>query len=372
MRVASRPIALCACLRWLPWRCCSRWAHVSAEPRGDLRRCSTTSFARRRLSLRNQMGPATTIELPPEQSDGDLVIQVSDLFGSTVYASRPGPADRSSRKCSGTRRSGLRRAAMARLWAADTRQRHPGRAAGSRERGARRVRARVAHRVPLLLLIPLMGVAIFWVVGGALAPLRRAAAKCSGETRTASRRSKPSQLPHEDRAVGAGAQSPAGSPRRRVRYATRVRRRCRARVAFAAHRGAPASAAAGSCARRTGAHARRAPVSAQRWIARFTSSSSCSRLRASEPREATQRCGFRSARNAVPRTQWQTFMHSLQPATSISSLDKEADVRVQGQPGGAAQFSCATSSTTPFVTRRREGRCACAVGEIAGAPDAAR
>jgi two-component system OmpR family sensor kinase len=40
------------------------------------------------LSLRNQMGPG--VELSREQAEGDLVIQVSDGFGSTVYASRPG------------------------------------------------------------------------------------------------------------------------------------------------------------------------------------------------------------------------------------------------------------------------------------------
>src|SRR6204780_5426353 len=42
------------------------------------------------LSLRSQISLAPRIEVPPDQSDTDFVVQIWDVFGARTYLSRPG------------------------------------------------------------------------------------------------------------------------------------------------------------------------------------------------------------------------------------------------------------------------------------------
>jgi hypothetical protein len=42
------------------------------------------------LSLRSQISLAPRIEVPPDQSDSDFVVQIWDVFGARTYLSRPG------------------------------------------------------------------------------------------------------------------------------------------------------------------------------------------------------------------------------------------------------------------------------------------
>jgi signal transduction histidine kinase len=125
------------------------------------------------LSLRSQIPMAPRLELPPDQADSDFVIQIWDLYGTRVYFSRPG----------------LPLINATALGYADVRV-----AGGSwRTYGLQtldgviqiaqplRVRAAFARGaalrvvIPLLLLLPLLGAAIFGVVGNGLRPLRRVA-----------------------------------------------------------------------------------------------------------------------------------------------------------------------------------------------------
>src|SRR5258708_36543835 len=42
------------------------------------------------VSLRSQISLAPRIEVPPDQSDTDFVVQIWDVFGARTYLSRPG------------------------------------------------------------------------------------------------------------------------------------------------------------------------------------------------------------------------------------------------------------------------------------------
>lgn len=125
------------------------------------------------LSLRNQVSLAPRIELPPDQNDTDFVIQIWDVFGTRVYLSRPGlPV--------------INRPLIG--YADLTLQGEPWRVYGLstldgviqvaqpvrvRESFARSSALRVV--IPLLLLVPILGTAIVWVVQSGLLPLRRVA-----------------------------------------------------------------------------------------------------------------------------------------------------------------------------------------------------
>ncbi len=125
------------------------------------------------LSLRTQIPMAPRLELPPDQADADFVIQIWDLYGTRVYLSRPG----------------LPLINATTLGYADVLVAgHPWRTYGLqtldgviqiaqplrvREAFARGAALRVV--IPLLLLLPLLGAAIVWVVGNGLRPLRRIA-----------------------------------------------------------------------------------------------------------------------------------------------------------------------------------------------------
>ncbi len=125
------------------------------------------------LSLRSQIPMAPRLELPPDQADSDFVIQIWDLYGTRVYFSRPGlplinatalgyadvlVAGEPWRTYGLQTLNGVIQIAQ------------PLRVRGAFARGAA---LRVA--IPLLLLVPLLGAAIVWVVGNGLRPLRKIA-----------------------------------------------------------------------------------------------------------------------------------------------------------------------------------------------------
>jgi signal transduction histidine kinase len=123
------------------------------------------------ISLRSQVSVAPRVELPPQQNDADFVIQIWDLFGTRVYLSRAGlpVLDRPSIGYSDLTLQGERwRVYGLRTFDGIIQVAQPVRV---RESFARASAIRVA--VPLLLLVPILGAAIVWVVGSGLHPLRR-------------------------------------------------------------------------------------------------------------------------------------------------------------------------------------------------------
>ncbi len=127
------------------------------------------------LSLRSQISLAPRIEVPPDQGDTDFVIQIWDIFGARTYLSRPGLpminqvalgyADLSLRG-QAWRAYGLQTANGVIQIAQPVRV---------RENLARAAAARVV--VPLLLLLPVMILAVAWIVSRGLSPLRYVAAE---------------------------------------------------------------------------------------------------------------------------------------------------------------------------------------------------
>ena len=128
------------------------------------------------LSLRNQVGVARQIEVPNEQGDADYIVQIWDAFGRTVvYFSRPGlPVI--TRPNAG--------------YATFDFEGEPWRVYGLevingviqvaqplriQQAIARASAIRVA--IPVLLLVPILGTAIVFVVQGGLRPLQRVAAE---------------------------------------------------------------------------------------------------------------------------------------------------------------------------------------------------
>lgn len=125
------------------------------------------------LSLRSQVSMAPRLELPPAEADADFVVQIWDLYGARVYGSRPGLpfinqttlgyADvlvRSER----WRTYGLQTLDGVIQIAQPVRV---------RENLARGAALRVI--LPLLLLLPVLGVAVVGVVSNGLLPLKRVA-----------------------------------------------------------------------------------------------------------------------------------------------------------------------------------------------------
>jgi two-component system OmpR family sensor kinase/two-component system sensor histidine kinase QseC len=125
------------------------------------------------LSLRTQVSLAPRIELPPDQGDTDFVIQIWDLFGARVYLSRPGLPiiDRITLGYSDLPLQGS-------LWRAYGLQAVDGVIQVAQPVRVREVLARRAALhvlIPLLLFLPLLGLAIATVVRSSLLPLRRVA-----------------------------------------------------------------------------------------------------------------------------------------------------------------------------------------------------
>lgn len=122
------------------------------------------------LSLRGQISLAPRIEVPPDQGDADFVIQIWDVFGTRTYVSRAGLpminqtvlgfADLSLRGET-WRTYGLETAAGVIQIAQPIRV---------REGLARSAAVRVV--IPLVLLLPIMVVAVAWIVRRGLLPLR--------------------------------------------------------------------------------------------------------------------------------------------------------------------------------------------------------
>jgi signal transduction histidine kinase len=126
------------------------------------------------LSLRSQVSLAPRLELPPQQGDADFVVQIWDPFGARVYLSRPG-LPLLNRVVLGFEDLNL----GGEVWRVYGLQTADGviqiaQPVRVRKQLAQRAALRVA--VPLLLLLPLLGAAVVWVVGGSLQPLRRIAA----------------------------------------------------------------------------------------------------------------------------------------------------------------------------------------------------
>jgi two-component system OmpR family sensor kinase/two-component system sensor histidine kinase QseC len=127
------------------------------------------------LSLRSQVALGPRIELPPEQGDADFVIQIWDLFGARVYLSRPG-LPMINRAVLGYDDQTL----QGQTWRVYGLQTGDGviqiaQPVRVRARLARAAALRVV--IPLLLLLPVLGAAIAWVVRDSLMPLRRMAAE---------------------------------------------------------------------------------------------------------------------------------------------------------------------------------------------------
>lgn len=122
------------------------------------------------LSLRTQISLAPRIEVPPDQSDTDFVVQIWDVFGARTYLSRPG-LPMINQTILGYADLSLRGEA----WRAYGLQTADGviqiaQPARVREGLARAAAARVV--IPLILLLPIMIGAVAWIVSRGLLPLR--------------------------------------------------------------------------------------------------------------------------------------------------------------------------------------------------------
>jgi len=122
------------------------------------------------LSLRSQVSVAPRIEVPPDQGDTDFVVQIWDIFGARTYLSRPGlplinqtVLGYANLSLNGEpwRAYGLQTANGVIQIAQPTRV---------REGLARAAAERVV--IPLLLLLPIMVLAVAWIVSRGLLPLR--------------------------------------------------------------------------------------------------------------------------------------------------------------------------------------------------------
>jgi signal transduction histidine kinase len=127
------------------------------------------------LSLRGQISMAPRIEVPPDQSDSDFVVQIWDIFGTRVYLSRPG-LPMINQVVLGYTNLSLRGEA----WRAYGLQAADGviqiaQPIRVRERLAQAAALRVA--IPLILLLPIMVAFVAWIVGRGLKPLRHVTAE---------------------------------------------------------------------------------------------------------------------------------------------------------------------------------------------------
>jgi two-component system OmpR family sensor kinase/two-component system sensor histidine kinase QseC len=125
------------------------------------------------LSLRSQIPMAPRLELPPDQADSDFVIQIWDLYGTRVYFSRPGLP-----LINATALGYADVLVAGKPWRTYGLQTLDGviqiaQPLRVREAFARGAALRVV--IPFLLLLPVLGAAIVWVVGNGLRPLRRLA-----------------------------------------------------------------------------------------------------------------------------------------------------------------------------------------------------
>jgi signal transduction histidine kinase len=122
------------------------------------------------LSLRSQISLAPRIEVPPDQGDTDFVIQIWDLFGARTYLSRPG-LPMINQTVLGYADLSLR----GERWRAYGLQTTDGVIQIAQPVRVREALARAAAErvvVPLILLLPIMILAVAWIVSRGLLPLR--------------------------------------------------------------------------------------------------------------------------------------------------------------------------------------------------------
>jgi signal transduction histidine kinase len=122
------------------------------------------------LSLRSQISLAPRIEVPPDQGDTDFVIQIWDVFGARTYLSRPG-LPMINQTVLGYADLSLRGQA----WRAYGLQTPNGVIQIAQPVRVREVLARAAAArvvIPLVLLLPVMILAVAWIVSRGLLPLR--------------------------------------------------------------------------------------------------------------------------------------------------------------------------------------------------------
>lgn len=122
------------------------------------------------LSLRGQISLAPRIEVPPDQSDSDFVVQIWDIFGARTYLSRPGLPIINQTVLGYANLS-----VQGESWRAYGLQTADGviqiaQPVRVREGLARAAAERVV--IPLLLLLPIMIAAVAWIVRRGLLPLR--------------------------------------------------------------------------------------------------------------------------------------------------------------------------------------------------------
>jgi signal transduction histidine kinase len=127
------------------------------------------------LSLRSQISLAPRIEVPPDQGDTDFVVQIWDIFGARTYLSRPG-LPMINQTVLGYANLSLGGEA----WRAYGLQTGAGviqiaQPVSVREGLARAAAERVV--IPLILLLPIMIVAVAWIVRRGLMPLQYVAAE---------------------------------------------------------------------------------------------------------------------------------------------------------------------------------------------------
>lgn len=127
------------------------------------------------LSLRSQVSLAPRIDVPPDQGDADFVIQIWDIFGKRVYLSRPGlPIINQTVLGYADLTLGKEK------WRAFGLQTNDGVIEIAQPARVREQLASAAayHVVlPLLLLLPVMFVAVGWVVRQSLRPLKHLTAE---------------------------------------------------------------------------------------------------------------------------------------------------------------------------------------------------
>jgi signal transduction histidine kinase len=122
------------------------------------------------LSLRTQISLAPRIEVPPDQSDTDFVVQIWDVFGARTYQSRPG-LPMINQTVLGYADLSLRGEA----WRAYGLQTADGVIQIAQPVRVRQGLARAAAErvvIPLILLLPIMIGAVAWIVSRGLLPLR--------------------------------------------------------------------------------------------------------------------------------------------------------------------------------------------------------
>jgi len=128
------------------------------------------------LSLRGQVSLAPRIEIPPDQADADFVVQIWDLFGARVYLSRPGLPITTQPVVLGLADLSLGGA----RWRAFGLQTAEGVIQIAQPVRVRETLARAAALrliAPLLSLLPVMVVAVVWIVGRGLGPLAQVTAE---------------------------------------------------------------------------------------------------------------------------------------------------------------------------------------------------